>query len=184
MLNTPQYNIVYYKFIGGIRKTMGRRRVVCFHNPSEENGYLSNWYKSEFICKYTRFTSAEQYMMYSKAVLFEDYKTANKILNNNNPGAIKALGREVRNFNQAVWDANKEGIMYDGLYCKFSQNYELGVKLLATGNDLIAECAVKDRIWGIGLSMTDPRRLDDRQWRGENLLGKILMSVRSELRDK
>ena len=22
--------------------------IVCFHNPDEENGYLSNWYLSEF----------------------------------------------------------------------------------------------------------------------------------------
>ena len=24
--------------------------IVCFHNPDEENGYLSNWYLSEFEC--------------------------------------------------------------------------------------------------------------------------------------
>lgn len=23
--------------------------VICFHNPDEENGYLSNWYLSDFI---------------------------------------------------------------------------------------------------------------------------------------
>lgn len=162
---------------------MGRRRVVCFHEPNGVNGYLSNWYKVNFTCRYTEFTSSEQYMMWAKAVLFEDFHTAEKILHNNSPAAVKAFGREVQNFNQAVWDANKERIMYEGLYCKFSQNYDLATKLLATGNDLIAECSVKDRIWGIGLSMTDPRRLDDRQWRGEGLLGKILMQVREDLRN-
>ncbi len=24
-------------------------KIVCFHNPEEENGYLSNWYPSQFI---------------------------------------------------------------------------------------------------------------------------------------
>ena len=23
-------------------------RVICFHNPEEENGYLSNWFHSDF----------------------------------------------------------------------------------------------------------------------------------------
>ena len=22
--------------------------IICFHNPDEENGYLSNWYLSDF----------------------------------------------------------------------------------------------------------------------------------------
>lgn len=25
--------------------------VICFHNPDEENGYLSNWYLSHFTVK-------------------------------------------------------------------------------------------------------------------------------------
>ena len=23
-------------------------KIICFHNPDEENGYLSNWYPSSF----------------------------------------------------------------------------------------------------------------------------------------
>ena len=23
-------------------------KIICFHNPNEENGYLSNWYLSDF----------------------------------------------------------------------------------------------------------------------------------------
>lgn len=45
----------------------------------------------------------------------------------------------------------------------------------------MAECAVKDRIWGIGLLMRDERRFDMAQWRGQNLLGFSLMEVRSPL---
>ena len=47
---------------------------------------------------------------------------------------------------------------------------------------ILAECAVKDQIWGIGLSMTDPKRLDPKQWRGQNLLGYALMVVRGRLK--
>ena len=46
---------------------------------------------------------------------------------------------------------------------------------------MIAECAVKDRIWGIGLSMRDEERFYVDKWRGQNLLGKIIMQVRAEI---
>ena len=46
---------------------------------------------------------------------------------------------------------------------------------------ILAECAVKDRIWGIGLSMKDENRYDKSKWRGENLLGYTLMMVRERL---
>lgn len=45
----------------------------------------------------------------------------------------------------------------------------------------VAECAVRDRIWGIGLSMIDPNRLERSKWHGQNLLGYALMMVRERL---
>ena len=38
--------------------------IICFHNPNEENGYLSNWYLSTFTVGGVTFSSMEQYMMY------------------------------------------------------------------------------------------------------------------------
>ena len=29
--------------------------VICFHNPEEENGYLSNWYLSDFTINNIKF---------------------------------------------------------------------------------------------------------------------------------
>ncbi len=51
-------------------------------------------------------------------------------------------------------------------------------QLLDTGDSILAECAVKDLVWGIGLSMKDPNRFDTTKWRGRNLLGNLLMKVR------
>ena len=53
-----------------------------------------------------------------------------------------------------------------------------------TGEEIIAECAVKDRIWGIDLSMKDENRFSTDKWRGQNLLGKILMQVREDIRHR
>ena len=58
-------------------------KVICFHNPEEENGYLSNWYLSDFTIDNIRFTSMEQFMMYEKACCFNDEKITKQILATN-----------------------------------------------------------------------------------------------------
>ena len=154
--------------------------IVCFHNPNEENGYLSNWYLSEFECDGIRFSSMEQYMMYQKANCFGDTKIAEKILEITDVAQIKALGRKVSNYNETIWNGKRQILVYNGLCAKF-QNPELKAKLKATGDAVLAECAVRDCIWGIGLSMTDSKRLEMDKWRGQNLLGFALMIVRDAL---
>lgn len=157
------------------------REVVCFHNPDEINGYLSNWYLTDFEVDGIEYSSMEQYMMYQKAICFEDYEIAKQILETNDPGKIKALGRMVRNFDGQIWNGLGQIIVYEGLLEKFHQNNELKRKLLATQQDILAECAVGDKIWGIGLSMKDENRFFMDKWQGQNLLGFCLMQVRERL---
>ncbi len=157
------------------------RDVICFHNPEEINGYLSNWYLSEFEVGGVTYSSMEQYMMYQKAVLFGDDEIARQILETSDVGKIKAFGRAVKGYDDLIWNGLRQIIVYQGLFEKFSQNEALKKELLATKHHLLAECAVQDKIWGIGLSMKDERRFDRAQWQGQNLLGFSLMSVRAEL---
>ena len=154
--------------------------TVCFHSPDEINGYLSNWYPSVFVADGITFTSMEQYMMYKKAVLFRDDKAAAKILSITDVGKIKALGRRVKGYNDTVWNGVRQIIVYNGLLEKFRQNPALCEKLLATGEDILAECAVSDKIWGIGHSMHNPDRFDMEKWQGQNLLGFALMLVKKK----
>lgn len=159
-------------------------KIICFHNPEEENGYLSNWYMSEFCIDEIHFTSMEQYMMYKKAMLFHDMKIASKILQTSDVAQIKQLGRAVSGYDENYWNGVRQIVVYQGLMAKFSQNEKLKDLLLSTGDSILAECAVKDRIWGIGLSMKDADRLDKAKWKGQNLLGYALMLVRERLQAK
>ena len=155
--------------------------VICFHNPNEENGYLSNWYPSVFALDGVTFSSMEQYMMYRKAVCFGDEKVAAKILATEDVAEIKAFGRLVSGYDESLWNGVRQIVVYEGLLAKFSQNPDLMEQLKYTGSAVLAECAVKDRIWGIGLSMHDPNRLERAKWQGQNLLGYALMMVREKL---
>lgn len=156
--------------------------VICFHNPDEENGFLSNWYPSHFSVDDNKFTSMEQYMMYKKALTFNDEKIANEILSITDAAEIKRLGRMVSGYNDGIWNGLRQIIIYEGLIEKFIQNDTLREKLLETQDAILAECAVKDCIWGIGLSMTDDNRFEMSKWRGQNLLGYSLMMVREKIK--
>ena len=84
-------------------------------------------------------------------------------------------------YDENLWNGVRQIVVYEGLLAKFSQNPELKERLKSTGSAVLAECAVKDRIWGIGLSMRDPDRFDRTKWKGQNLLGYALMMVREKL---
>ena len=156
-------------------------KIICFHLLNEPYGFLSNWYPSRFILDGMTFTSMEQYMMYRKALLFADRETAQAILSTDNVGKIKALGRSVRNYDDTLWNGVRQIIVYKGLLEKFRQNPDLKAMLLATYPHTLAECALQDKIWGIGMTMHDEYRFEPDLWPGQNLLGFTLMMVRDQL---
>ncbi len=153
-------------------------KIVCFHNPNEPYGFLSNWYKSVFTEDGIKYTSVEQYMMYHKAVLFGDADTAGAILATDDVAEIKQYGRQVRQYDDVKWSAVRYNVVKQAVYLKFTQNPQLAKQLKATKDAILCECAVHDKVWGIGLSMHDPNRLDPSKWRGTNMLGRALMEVR------
>lgn len=141
---------------------------------------LSNFFASPFHCKLTSYTCAEQWLMAEKARLFGDTKALQHILELTDPLQMKRAGRGVREFDQALWDANKRDIMTAGLLHKFRQNDHCKQYLAQTGDSIIVEASY-DRVWGAGLTLNDQRIYNQSLWRGENLLGFALMEVRDRL---
>jgi ribA/ribD-fused uncharacterized protein len=142
---------------------------------------FSQWYRCSFTQGERTFMCAEQYMMHGKAVLFGDAEMAAEIMAATHPKKHKELGRKVKNFDDAVWKRERENIVLAGSRAKFTQNAELLELLLATKGTTLVEASPYDRIWGIGLSASDPKAQDPATWRGQNLLGKILTQLRDEL---
>ena len=126
------------------------------------------------------FPSAEHWMMVKKALLFKDAEKAREILEEpDDMAAVKALGRKVKDFDEAVWVSARKDIVREGNLHKFGQNEELKAKLLATGTKRIVEASPRDRIWGIGFGEKNALKNENR-W-GQNLLGWALEETRSEL---
>jgi hypothetical protein len=128
------------------------------------------------------YNCCEQYMMAKKALLFGDDETRNKIMATLVPREQKDLGRMVANFDAEKWDAYKFAIVWQANFLKFSQHADLRERLLNTGDKVLAEASPVDLVWGIGFAAKDDEALDPSKWRGQNLLGEVLMSVRDALR--
>lgn len=142
------------------------------------NGPFGQWHLSDFTVNDITFNCAEQYMMYEKAMLFEDYDTAVKILETDDPWEQKALGRTVSDFDPDQWNEVARDIVFAGNVAKFTQNNQLKEVLLKTKGTTLVEASPYDKIWGIGLKQNDPRALNRETWRGSNWLGEVLTEVR------
>jgi ribA/ribD-fused uncharacterized protein len=147
------------------------------------SGPFSQWYSSKFTVNGITFATAEQFMMYSKAMLFNDQEIANKILLATNPKQQKALGRQVKNFNADRWSNVAKEIVYEGNYAKFTQDPKLLVILMATGDKELVEASPFDKIWGIGLDEAKAKVTPVDQWPGSNWLGEVLTELRNDLRN-
>jgi ribA/ribD-fused uncharacterized protein len=144
---------------------------------------FSQWYPSKFKDERgNEFSCCEQWMMYSKAELFGDTEVMKKVLETNDPGEMKKLGRQIKGFDQEIWDNKASIIVTMGNIMKFSQNPELWEILDKTENKTIVEAADYDKIWGIGLKAEDAVNLEPSQWNGSNLLGVAIMEARDLLR--
>lgn len=151
-----------------------------FWLDNEENGELSNWYPRKFVIDDFQYLHVEQYIMAQKAKLFHDAESYTKILRATTPKECKALGKNVVPFDAAKWDLVKYEIGKTANRAKYMQNPDLMDFLLSTGDAVLAEASPYDRIWGIGLDAETAGKTEQDQWPGENLLGTLLMELRSE----
>ncbi|MEV1175277.1 NADAR family protein [Nonomuraea sp. NPDC049784] len=166
----------------------GRRLKYLYfwgHQPARDGGVgpgcLSQWWPVDFTEDGHTFASAEHYMMAHKAWLFEDGESADKILAARHPREAKALGRTVRGFDEATWEARSFDIVVRGSVAKFGAHEELAEFLLGTSGRVLVEASPVDRVWGIGLAASDERAASPATWRGANLLGFALMAARDTL---
>ena len=84
--------------------------------------------------------------MYHKAILFLDTETAGKIMVATKPAQHKALGRQVKNFDKDKWVENRDRIVEEGNWNKFSnakEGPEMKEMLLETGGRELVEVWIK-----------------------------------------
>ncbi|MBB1193722.1 DUF1768 domain-containing protein [Flavobacterium sp. SOK18b] len=155
------------------------------HQPSKDGiitkTCFSQWWVSPFIVDGITYKTAEHWMMAKKAELFNDNEVLEKIIQANSPAEAKKLGREVKNYDDVLWLANRYEIVKQGNFHKFSQHSDVKEFLINTKERILVEASPVDAIWGIGMAGDHKDVLNPEKWRGLNLLGFALMEVRDEL---
>lgn len=145
---------------------------------------FSNFYPCSFTEGGKVWKNSEQCFMAKKAEYFKDTEILEEILKAETPEKAKKLGRKVKNFDAEKWSKVCFDKMYDAVYAKFSQNNDLKELLLSSdfeGKGFV-EGSPFDAIWGVKMDWRNPDIDNEENWRGQNLLGKVLNKVREDLR--
>ena len=147
-----------------------------------DQGLFQSWYTCTFEMDGITYNCAELYMTAEKARVFSDEEAFSKILATSNPKDIKALVREVKNFDAKKWSAVSKDIVVKGNLHKFAQNMGLFQFLHDTGNKVLVEASPYDTIWGIGMQESEAGITNPHNWKGLNQLGFALMEVQDDLK--
>ena len=145
--------------------------VIYFYSPREQPyGCLSNFSRHGILMDDTWWPTVEHYFQAQKFVGTE-YEDA--VRQAKSATKAKGMGRSRKYKLRRDWEQVRDSIMREAVLAKFTQHAELRTILLGTGDAIIVENSPTDDYWGCGAT-----------GHGKNKLGKILMSVREELRGR
>lgn len=141
---------------------------INFYTRNAEYGWCSNFWRLPQTVDGVEYPTNEHFYQAMKA----KYPATQKWIAEA-PSAFLAMkaGRMLRPGKDGVtdWDGIKVGVMMVGLRAKFFHSDELRDMLLTTGSVSIHEDSPTDMIWGK---------------KGQDLLGRCIMQVREEIKEK
>lgn len=137
---------------------------INFYSHKKEFGYLSNFYSSYIAINGLEYPTTEHYFQACKMSTVEDHERVRK---SKGPYEAARLGRTLKMRDD--WLQVRDQIMLEALRYKFHQHTDLFHQLVLTSDKQLIEHTKNDSYWGDGGDGT-----------GHNMLGKLLMQVRSE----
>jgi ribA/ribD-fused uncharacterized protein len=141
--------------------------TIRFYSKGEEQWrFLSNFYPATFYYHGVAWPSSEHFYQGMKF----SGEVQERVRRLSTPGETKRFARQNLDLVDPNWNERKVWVMRLALLLKFSQNEELTQRLLATGEETLVEDSPRDAYWGCG-----------QDGRGRNVMGRLLMEVRSHL---
>ena len=142
---------------------------------------LSNFHLAPFTINGEQYHSSEQFIQHQKSRLFGDKQAEMDILAATTPIECKTIAKDIKNYDAATWKNQAKATCTPGILAKLKQHQSLTNLLISTGEQKLAECC-RDKDWGTGIALHDPKALDRTQWHSQGLLGEILETIRSILK--
>jgi ribA/ribD-fused uncharacterized protein len=144
---------------------------IKFYSANDHYGEFSNFALYPIKLKGKVWPTSEHYFQSEK---FDDKNYQDTIRKASSPMKAAELGRSRKVKIVRNWDNTKDNVMYDALKAKFTQHAELKELLLSTGDAVLIEHTENDDYWGDG----------GKNGNGLNRLGKLLIRLREELKNK
>jgi ribA/ribD-fused uncharacterized protein len=144
------------------------REVIHFYAVSDAYGFFSNFSPHPVRLKGRTWRTSEHHFQAQK---FAGTEHEEAVRQARSPMGAARMGRSRQRPLRADWERVKDAVMREAVLAKFSQHEELRAALIGTAEAEIIEHTENDAYWG-----------DGGDGRGRNMLGRILMSVRDELR--
>jgi ribA/ribD-fused uncharacterized protein len=142
--------------------------TIRFYAVSGDYGAFSNFALYPITVRGERWPTSEHFFQAQK---FEDAKVRAAIRRVKSPSEAARIGRDRKHRIRRDWDSARVAAMRDGLRAKFTQYEDLQRLLLSTGDAKLVEHTERDDFWG-----------DGGDGSGANMLGRLLMELRDELR--
>ena len=141
---------------------------IYFYSTRDTYGSFSNFSPHGIELKGLWWPTTEHYFQAQK---FADTSHEEAIRRAKTPKQAADMGRDRKRPLRADWEQVKDEIMREAVRQKFRTHKDIRQVLLETDDKELIENAPSDYYWGIGADGS-----------GKNMLGKILMEVRDELR--
>ena len=152
-----------------------RNQCVVFRRTKEAFGGLSNMCAG-FVIEVGDYLFLTSEALY-QAFRFNDAEVQQIIMNEKSPMAAKMKSKKYRARTREDWDDVRVDIMEWCLRMKLKCNWDsFSTLLLSTENRAIVEESHKDSFWG---TVTD----QSGELVGKNVLGKLLMKIRQEIKE-
>ncbi|TAE54339.1 MAG: NADAR family protein [Nostocales cyanobacterium] len=145
--------------------------TIYFYKVWQPYGCFSNFSPHSIEMDALNWPTVEHYYQAQKFVGSEDEEIIPLIHAASTPEQAAALGRCTTRKLRKDWEMVKTDVMKVAVLKKFLTHARIREVLLVTGDEILVENSPTDYFWGCGADHT-----------GENHLGKILMSVREEIR--
>lgn len=144
--------------------------AIEFYKEFGDLGYLANYSPHGFYKNGVYYKTVEHYYQSEK---YDDKAIKKRIIEAGTPKEASNIGRDRNNIRINNFKAIKNEVMLIGILEKFRQNKDIMYKLIETRNQPIMEKTVDEYYWGVG-----------KDYSGENNVGKILMHVRTILKQE
>lgn len=141
---------------------------IEFYRTTGKYGYMSNFSKHAFVIGEKVWKTSEHYFQAKK---FEGTPDEEEVRIAETPNIAAKFGRQRSRPLRSDWEQVKDSVMYTALKAKFNQNTDIMKKLISTEGAELVEHTTKDAYWG-----------DGGDGSGKNMLGKLLMKLRDELK--